>query len=93
MVNKVFQGNEYTMPKKKCNSVLQPSPFLIVWLAKGRLHSTEDLPKKKVIIHRPGNKGLKCSMPNIGVLGNGKPANTVNVYRNSNGFIHGSPGN
>jgi hypothetical protein len=41
-----------------------------------------------------GNKAkVKVLNANIGILGNGKPANTVNVYRNSNGFIHGSPGN
>ena len=30
---------------------------------------------------------------NIGTLGNGKPTNVINVYRNKNGTIHGSPGN
>ncbi|MFT4169627.1 MAG: RHS repeat-associated core domain-containing protein, partial [Dysgonomonas sp.] len=40
--------------------------------------------------------GNKAKVPvlntNIGTLGNGKPTNIINVYRNSNGFIHGSPG-
>jgi hypothetical protein len=40
--------------------------------------------------------GNKAKVPvlntNIGRLGNGSPTNFINVYRNSNGFIHGSPG-
>jgi RHS repeat-associated protein len=40
--------------------------------------------------------GNKAKVPvintNIGTLGNGSPTNVINVYRNSNGFIHGSPG-
>ena len=40
--------------------------------------------------------GNKAKVPvlntNIGTLGNGTPTNFINVYRNSNGFIHGSPG-
>ena len=41
--------------------------------------------------------GNKAKVPvkntNIGTLGNGKPTNIINVYKNSNGSIHGSPGN
>jgi hypothetical protein len=40
--------------------------------------------------------GNKAKVPvlntNIGRLGNDSPTNVINVYRNSNGFIHGSPG-
>lgn len=40
--------------------------------------------------------GNKAKVPvlntNIGTLGNGSPTNVINVYRNSKGFIHGSPG-
>lgn len=41
--------------------------------------------------------GNKAKVPvintNIGVLGNnGQPTNFINVYRNSNNFIHGAPG-
>lgn len=40
--------------------------------------------------------GNKAKVPvlnmNVGTLGNGTPTNVINVYRNSNGFIHGSPG-
>lgn len=28
----------------------------------------------------------------VGYLGDGTPTSTINVYRNSNGMIHGSPG-
>ncbi|MEO6286522.1 MAG: DUF6443 domain-containing protein [Dyadobacter sp.] len=40
--------------------------------------------------------GNKAKVPvintSIGTLGNGQPTYIINVYRNSNGFIHGSPG-
>ncbi|WP_460954418.1 RHS repeat domain-containing protein [Spirosoma litoris] len=40
--------------------------------------------------------GIKAKVPvtntNIGILTNGEHTNVINVYRNSNGFIHGSPG-
>jgi hypothetical protein len=40
-----------------------------------------------------GNKAKVTVLnTNIGRLGNGSPTNVINVYRNSNGFIHGSPG-
>lgn len=40
-----------------------------------------------------GNKAkVSVLNTNIGTLGNGAPTNVINVYRNSNGFIHGSPG-
>lgn len=40
-----------------------------------------------------GNKAKVLVLnTNIGTLGNGKPTNIINVYRNSNGFIHVSPG-
>lgn len=41
-----------------------------------------------------GNKAkILIENINIGTLGNGNPTNYMNVYRNSKGFIHGSPGN
>ena len=40
-----------------------------------------------------GNKAkIRVETGNIGVLGDGTPTNYINIYRNSNGFIHGSPG-
>jgi hypothetical protein len=41
-----------------------------------------------------GNKAkINILNGNVGTLGNKQPTNVVNVYRNSNGTIHGSPGN
>ena len=41
-------------------------------------------------------KGTKAKIQvinsNIGTLGNGKPTNVINIYRNKRGYIHGSPG-
>ena len=31
---------------------------------------------------------VPVSNTNIGTLGNGSPTNVINIYRNSNGFIH-----
>jgi len=40
-----------------------------------------------------GNKAkVTVTNTNIGTLGNGAPTNVINVYKNSNGFIHGTPG-
>jgi hypothetical protein len=40
--------------------------------------------------------GNKAKIPvlnsNVGTLGNGTPTNFINIYRNSRGFIHGTPG-
>ena len=42
------------------------------------------------------NSGTKASVKvlntNIGTTGSGKPTNIINVYKNSNGTIHGTPG-
>ncbi|ALR31283.1 hypothetical protein ATE47_12450 [Chryseobacterium sp. IHB B 17019] len=40
-----------------------------------------------------GNKAkVTVTNTNIGVLGNGTHTNVINVYKNSNGYVHGSPG-
>lgn len=41
--------------------------------------------------------GSKAKVPvlntNVGILGStGQPTNVINVYKNSNNFIHGAPG-
>jgi hypothetical protein len=41
-----------------------------------------------------GNKAkVKILNTHIGRLSDGNPTDVVNIYRNSNGFIHGTPGN
>ncbi|MCP9752449.1 hypothetical protein EGI32_15930 [Ferruginibacter sp. HRS2-29] len=42
-----------------------------------------------------GSGGFKAKVQanvNVGTLGNGRTTNTINVYRNSNNILHGSPG-
>jgi hypothetical protein len=46
--------------------------------------------------HNLWDQSNKAKVPvlntNIGTLGNGQPTNVINVYRNKNGTIHGTPG-
>jgi hypothetical protein len=58
------------------------------------LQAAEFADKNKLWIY---NTGSKAKVPvlnsNIGTTGNGLPTNIINVYRNSNNYIHASPGN